>query len=202
MAKLSVTKLTDRIIKGNLKKWFESATKEEIQSGLTWYKDAQDFSKYLSKKYDIDTYTCATVVSCLSPNNKWERNKIDAETVIKAHINGIAPDSIKVCTYNNNKLKAFRCLNGETISEKAPKTHAFAMNVGLLSSDHITIDKWHLRACVLKPNDVIKDCTETVTALQYRRIEKITAQLSKEYNLKGYELQAIIWVTIKNSWNR
>ena len=33
--KLTVTKLTDRVIKGNLKKWFESATLKQIE-GLNY----------------------------------------------------------------------------------------------------------------------------------------------------------------------
>jgi len=76
------------------------------------------------------------------------------------------------------------------------------MNVGLNSAEHITIDKWHLRACLFGPEDGIKDCVESCTNVQYRRVEKITAKLAQEYNIKGFELQAIIWVTIKDAWNR
>ena len=200
--KKSIVNYSNTKIKNNLKRWIEAAQDEDFKSGLGWYKDAQEFCQYLSKKYDLDTYTCATVVSCLSPNNKWDRNKVDAETVIVAHKNGIDPSSIKVCTYTNNKLKAFRCLEGEMISETAPKTHAFAMNVGKLSSDHVTIDKWHLRACMIRPEEGVQPCVETLTAKQYRRVERLTAELAKEYNYKGYEFQAILWVAIKNKWNR
>lgn len=200
--KNSVVKHSDNVIQANLLRWFELASDEQIENGKNWYIDAMNFASYLAEKYDIDKYIAATVISALSPNNKWERNKIDSETVIKAFQNGIAPESIKVCTYNANKLKAFNALDGQLISEKAPKTHAFAMNVGLNSADHITIDKWHLRACVIKPKEGIKECSESCTSVQYRRIEKITALLAKKLGLKGYELQAIIWVTIKDAWNR
>lgn len=202
MKKLTVTNYSDTKIKNRLKAWFDIASEKQVFLGKNWYKDAQDFAKYLSETYNLDTYVCASVISALSPNNKWQRNKIDAETVIKAYLNGIGADSVKVCTYNANKIKAFRILKGDLITEKSPKTHSFAMNVGLLSSDHITVDKWHLRACLLYPNDGILPCVESCTSVQYRRVEKITAQLSKEFNLKGYELQAIIWVTIKEAWNR
>ena len=202
MKKLTVTNYSDIKIKNRLKAWLDIATEEQIASGKNWYKEAQEFAKYLSENYKIDSYVCASVISALSPNNKWERNKIDAEAVIKAHLNGISSDNIKVCTYDSNKIKAFNILKGELITEKSPKTHSFSMNVGLLSSEHITVDKWHLRACLLYPNDGILSCVESCTSVQYRRVEKITAQLSKEYNLKGYELQAIIWVTIKDAWNR
>jgi hypothetical protein len=43
---------------------------------------------------------------------------------------------------------------------------------------------------------------ETVTDKQYRRIEAITAQIAKLNGFKGFELQAIIWVAIKATWNR
>ena len=195
--KLSVTNYSDTKIKNRLNYWFSLATEQEIKDGKNWYKEAQDFAKYLSETYKIDSYVCASVISALSPNNKWQRNKIDAEVVIKAYLNGIDPENIKVCTYNANKVKAFRILKGEIITEKSPKTHAFAMNVGLLSSDHITIDKWHLRACLTKEKtDVVESCTN----VQYRRVEKITSQLAKEKGLKGYEFQAIVWVAIRNRW--
>lgn len=197
MNKLSVVNFGDIKIKNRLEYWLNMATKNEIASGMEWYKDAQDFAQYLSEKYNIESYICASVISALSPNNRWERNKIDAEAVITAWKQCIDPNDIKVCTYNSNKFKAFEILAGSVITEKSPKTHAFAMNVGLLSSDHITIDKWHIRACLTKEKC---DVVETVTSVQYRRIERITAELAKKYSLKGYELQAIIWVTIRNNW--
>ena len=200
--KASIVNYSDTKIKNNLKRWFEISTEADKTSGKNWYKEAQEFCQYLSNKYEIDTYTCATIVSCLSPNNQWDRNKLDAEAVIVAHKNGLSAESVKVCTYTTNKLKAFRALNGELISESAPKTHAFAMNVGKLSSSHVTIDKWHLRACMIRPSDGVQPCVETLTAKQYRRVERLTAQLSEAYGLKGYEFQAILWVAIKNKWGR
>jgi hypothetical protein len=201
--KKTVSKITDLEIRDNLIKWFNERTIEEHAAGLFWYAEAQQFTHELANDYILDPYKVAGVISALSPNNKWERNKIDAEIVIKAHLAGIGPESVKVCTYNSNKNKAFEILRGNAeITAKSPKTHAFAMNVGLNSPDHITVDKWHLRACVAGPNDGITDCAESCTAIQYRRVEAITAGIAKDLGLKGFELQAIIWVTIKRVWNR
>ena len=201
--KLSVTKSTDTQIKSCLRAWIKDASAENIASGLEWYAEAQAFCHALANEFALPAYIVASVISMLSPNNKWARNKIDARAVILAWKNGLGADSVKVCTYTPNKLKAFRALNeGERIASSAPKTHAFAMNVGLLSPDHITIDKWHIRACLVKPKDGVTNTVETVTAKQYRRIEAITAQIAKENGFKGYELQAIIWVSIKQNWGR
>lgn len=201
--KRSVTKLTDKEIYRNIHNWFAESTEQERTDGMLWYKEAQMFVKYCAEAYDIEPYKVAGVVSALSPNNKWERNKYDAVTVIKAHLADISPSDVKVCTYNANKQKAFEILRGNTeITAKSPKTHSFAMNVGLMSPDHITIDKWHLRACVTLPSDGIVDCMESCTSVQYRRLEALTADVAHSYGIKGYELQAIIWVTIKRVWNR
>ena len=201
--KLSVSNASDAQIKASLRAWIKSASDENKKIGLEWYKDAQAFCNSLANEFNLPAYICASVVSMLSPNNKWERNKIDARAVIIAWKSGLGAESVNVCTYTTNKLKAFRALNeGEQIASSAPKTHAFAMNVGLLSPNHITIDKWHIRACLVKPSEGITETVETVTAKQYRRIEAITAQIAKESGLKGYELQAIVWVSIKERWGR
>ena len=142
--KRSVKDLSDRQITNRLVAWFNESTEQERTDGMLWYKEAQMFVKHCAETYNIEPYKVAGVVSALSPNNKWERNKYDAVTVIKAHLSDIPPDDVKVCTYNANKKKAFEILRGNTeITAKSPKTHSFAMNVGLMSPDHITIDKWN-----------------------------------------------------------
>jgi hypothetical protein len=211
MTKIQKKKLSDisnRSIKLNLMKWIESANDEQVKNGKNWYNDAKQFCESIAKKYNLDSYTVATVVSCLSPNNKWERNKIDAEATIGAFTSGKFTEKefmklVKVCTYNANKLKAWKALcQGLEIQKNSPKTHSFAMNIARNSSEHITIDKWHLRACQVSPLSKKRDLQESCTALQYRNIERITSEVAKIYNLKGYELQAIIWLTIKSKWER
>jgi hypothetical protein len=202
MSKISITNKTDLEIRGALALWYSRSTKEIEEAGKAWYADAQQFANKLEEEFDLDPYVAAGVISALSPNNKWERNKVDARMVCVAWSKGLQADSVKVCTYNANKEKAFRILEGEMITEKSPKTHAFAMNIGLNSPDHITIDKWHLRACCLAPNDGIQSCVESCTALQYRRVEAITSSLAHDLGLKGYEFQAVVWLTIKETWGR
>jgi hypothetical protein len=199
--KRSVVDRTERVIKNCLMDWF-NACPELHDQGLEWYKEAYEFTHRIAKKYGIDAYTVAVVLSFLSPNNKWERNKIDCEEVIIAYLLGKSPDDVKVCTYTANKIKAFKAMEGLDIEESAPKTYAFAMNIAYMSPDHVTIDKWHLRACLTKPREGVVDCVESCTKAQYKRIEKLTAKLAKKLGITGYELQAIIWVSIKHKWNR
>ena len=203
-----LSEISNRSIKLNLMKWIEFANDEQVKNGKNWYNDAKQFCESIAKKYKLDCYTVATVVSCLSPNNKWERNKIDAEATIGAFTSGKFTEKeflklVKCCTYKANRKKAWLALEqGTEIQKNSPKTHSFAMNIARNSSEHITIDKWHLRACQVSPISKKRDLQESYTALQYRNIERITSEVAKIYNLKGYEFQAIVWLTIKANWER
>jgi len=199
--KRSIVNLTDEEIKANLNSWFASSTDEQIEGGRHWYRAAQVFCKHIATKYGLEPYLVASVVSVLSPRNQWERNKFDAEACIKAWKQGKDASSLKVCTFNANKLKAFRILTeGAEIAASSPKTHAFAMNVGLLSNEHITIDSWHVRACLCNPTEGVVPTVDSITAKQYRRIEALTSECAE--GLTGYRYQAIVWVTIKQAWGR
>lgn len=201
--KRTIKETTDRKIFNSLERWLGKATPDQRYNGLRWYNEAQDWAKYLSETFDIEPYKTAAVISALSPNNKWERNKVDAFNVCQTWKDGKTAESVKVCTYGANKRKAFAILSGGTeITAKSPKTHAFAANVGLLASDFVTVDKWHIRACLCNPKEGIRDTVESCTPAQYRRLEAITLKLARKYGLKGYEVQAVIWVTIKEAWGR
>jgi hypothetical protein len=203
MKKRTIKETTDRKILNSLERWLGKATPDQRYNGLRWYNEAQDWARYLSETFDIEPYRTAAVISALSPNNKWERNKVDAFNVCQAWKDGKTAEEVRVCTYGANKRKAFAILSGDTeITAKSPKTHAFAANVGLLAADFVTVDKWHIRACLCSPKEGIKDTVESCTPAQYRRLEAITLKLARKYGLKGYELQAVIWVTIKEAWGR
>lgn len=205
MDKRSVTQVSDVQIKNRLKAWLNEALEnlDVWEDGKQWYSEAQSFVWETAFQLEYTNYEVACIVAILSPNNKWERNKLDTITVLKAFRAGLGPDQVKVCTYNANKQKAFDFLAGNVdLSYKSPKTHSFAMNVGLQSPDHITVDKWHLRACVGRPHEGIYPAVESCTTAQYRRVERLTAEVARSFGLKGYEAQAIIWVMIKKIWNR
>ena len=194
---------TDRKIYNSLERWYLSATPNQKLAGLTWYEEAQNFTRELSERHNICRYKAAAVTSALSPNNRWSRNKVDAESIIETyvHLGPEAAAAVKVCTYNNNKLKAIKILEGSVeLAAKSPKTHSFALNIGLLSNSHVTVDKHHIRACLVHPNAGKVDTIESVTPAQYRRIEAITVKLSRAYDMKAYEMQAVIWVTIRAAW--
>jgi len=195
-----MTKKELKKYRSNLRTWYNRATKDEIKQGLVWYKDAMDFAKQLSTDYGVRGEVAAGVISALSPNNRWERNKYDAVQVLMAVRDNVPMDEVKVCTYDANKAKAFAIAKGDRkILTSSPKTYAFARNVGENDSDFVTIDKWHLRACQTSSKKS-KTCRESVTPKQYRIIQEETVKVAKEMGVKAYQFQAIVWVTIRNQW--
>ena len=120
--------------------WYNESTLEERESGKAWYNEAKEYVRILSLKFNASPLICAGVVSALSPNNKWERNKIDAYAVLEAVSKGIPSNEVKVCTYNNNKRKAFSIARGDmNILKRSPKTYAFAQNISGSDTYQVTI---------------------------------------------------------------
>ncbi len=197
MKKLSKYKLNK--ISKNLDYFFNQATNKEINKGLQWYKKAHDFVLYTSNKYDLQPYRVASVVSSLSPRNKWKQNLIDADKVCEAFNLGLQPTDIRVCTFHTNKFKAFNILNNNTcITDKRLKTFNFVNNISYLCENSLTVDIWHLRACF---NKVIKINNASIGRVSYEQIKKLTINKAIKLGLRGYELQAIIWITAQRIIN-
>lgn len=185
-----------RKVKDNLKWFFEQADADQVERGTYWYLKASIWCEKMAVQYRYNSETVAEVLSALSPRNKWERNKFDAEQVLKAVNEGTPSSDIKVCTFNGNKEKAFDIARGKTrIVHGSPKTYAFVQNIAYLNDDFVTVDVWHLRACFNRFRNV-PNLTET----RYRQLEKATIQVAKEYGLRGFEFQAIVWETIRDSY--
>ena len=129
-------------ISENLEYFFNKVSEDDYNEGLVWYQTANDIVQNLSKKYNFQPLVVANVLSALSPRNKWERNIFDTEQVLKAVNEGKDHDSVKVCTFNNNKIKAFELAQGnrEGIEySKSPKTHSFVRNIAELNENFVTV---------------------------------------------------------------
>lgn len=187
-------------IRKNLRFWFKNANQEQISQGLVWYDDASQYASYLGSRFHKTKYIAAGVLAASSPQNKWERNKIDAYNILNAVDKNIPMDQVKVSTFNKNKYKAFEIAKGNIeILKSSPKTYAFARNIGAGDDNYVTIDRWHIRACKTtssKPKKII----ESVTHKQYQQIQSETIKVAKEFGVKPHQFQAIIWVTIRDKW--
>jgi hypothetical protein len=204
LADVTKNKEARAAMRSNLRFWYQESTPEERAEGIVWYPLANDTCKTISGTFPrgrFPTLITAGSMSALSPQNKWEQNIKDTYTLLRAVHEGKPMDSIKVCTYDANKHKSAEIARGnQQILTKSPKTYAFAKNVGELDENYVTIDIWHLRACQTRSKKR-KELRTTVTPLQYQIIQEETLKVAKEFGLKGYEFQAIVWVTIRNRWS-
>tara|TARA_R110000744_G_scaffold122155_1_gene227106 strand:+ start:1958 stop:2578 length:621 start_codon:yes stop_codon:yes gene_type:complete len=188
-----------RAIKRNLNYFFNNATNEQINQGIEWYEIANKEANKIAKKYNLEVYKVAQVISALSPRNKWEQNIKDANKLCEAYTVGLHPTDIKVCTFHSNKFKAFNILASNVqITNNSLKTYNFVNNIAYLSSEHVTVDIWHLRAC-FKNN--IKINSANIGKIAYKQIKDITINIANKLGLKPYDLQAIIWISTQNYFN-
>jgi hypothetical protein len=193
MKQLTDTQLAE--VNSNLDNYFALATDSDIDNGIAWYKQAHYICKDLSKQYNVPIAVVASIVSALSPRNKWDQNIKDTITVLNAIHNNLSPDDIKVCTFHRNKRKAFLLGQRKTqITDKSLKTFNFVRNIADLDDSSVTIDVWHLRACFGK---TIKN---TPNKIAYQQIKELTISKAKQHGLKGFEYQAIIWNSVKNNF--
>lgn len=187
-------------ISQNLDYFFNLATPEEIKEGKRWYKLANEFCIDVAKEYKTTPLQVASVVSALSPRNKWGQNLIDAKKVFKAIEDGKEPEEIKVCTFHKNKFKAFELAKGNIfITEDSPKTYNFVRNIAHLDPTSLTIDIWHIRACLKRFQSI---GNAQIGKLAYKQIKALTIKKANKLGLTGYEYQAVIWLSTQNNINK
>jgi hypothetical protein len=194
MKELTTKQLAE--VNSNLDNYFALATDKDIDSGIAWYKQAHYICKDLAERYNTKLETVASIISALSPRNRWPQNIKDTKTVLDAIHSGLSPNQVKVCTFHKNKEKAFLLAKEQTsITEKSLKTFSFVNNIAKLDKASITIDVWHLRACFGKT------VRSTPSRKAYDQIRLLTIEKAKQKGLNGYEYQAIIWNSVKNNFN-
>ena len=175
---------------------------EKIQGG-SWYKEANNYAHHLSELFGIDSpCKVAGIISALSPATDWGRNKVDAHNFIALAINDDAMSG-SYGTYKNNVRKALEIFNlerptkanvGAILRGKTGyKTESFFYNIYDLDSQEVTIDRHAIKGA----NNVYEGGSVALTEKRYRDSEKAYQKVAKKYNLKPYQVQAIVWVTYR-----
>jgi hypothetical protein len=192
----------------NILSVYFQATPVDIQEGTVWYNNAHQICVGLCQKYNLPLATVVGVVSALSPNNKWDRNILDAEQTIKAYCMGY--DYPKVCTFGGNKDKAITILECEIDSSanicailKGNKTIAFFR--GILTDgacDEITVDGhafniWRGQYTSLNEVPSISDKLYASVSDAYKAAAVAINNLTGD-SYSAAQIQAITWV----AWRR
>ena len=210
MKNTTTTNVESTIGTRNILAVFALATAGELQEGREWYHRANRVSAEIASAHGISLETAAGVIAALSPNNRWERNIVDAENIIRAYSIGGADEAqnVKVCTYGKMKDKAITIctmphhLHHEDILNGRKITAFYLCIIGCKDScciDGHAYSIWFGDRLTMKqvPNigkklyaEICSDYVEAAAILR--------GTGSRFSDLTAYEVQAITWVT----WRR
>lgn len=190
------------ITHGSILAVFFSASTAELCEGREWYSQANMYACELAFKYNVHVETAAGVIAALSPNNRWNRNLIDAEALIKAYVNGGNVDDVKVSTFNKNKAKAVSILEGTSPLDALGGRKVRAFYLCIMYEDAVCVDG-HAYSIWLGQR-VATTKTPSISAKLYEQIaddyRKATAQINTitGQHLTPAQVQAVTWVVWRN----
>ena len=190
---------------------FTLATSQEVQLGCDWYRSAFQIADRISDKYGLPTETVAGVIAALSPNNRWERNIIDAENIIKCWAAGGTDEdvlAVTCCTYSTMKQKALDILTRDIpIVEilNGPKIIEFFNCITNPMLNDVCIDGhaysvWFGQRLTMKqvPN-IGKKLRQQIKTDYVDACTFINEELNESFT--PADIQAITWVTQKRIHN-
>jgi hypothetical protein len=189
---------------GNILAVFFKATDLETINGAEWYPAANHAARIMATRYNVTLEIAAGVIAALSPNNRWERNLTDADFMIRAYSAGghDAADSIKVGTYNANKIKALAILSGDNCLQILGGLKVRAFYDCILAGDSVCVDG-HAYAIwtggyipTTKTPKITPKLYESISADYRLAAATINSILQAEYS--AAQIQAITWLT----WRR
>ena len=196
-----------RAITRNISGMLQLANQADIEAGIEWYARAHRLASRLSEAYDLSLGQCVGVIAALSPNNKWSRNCIDAEAMIKAWSYGVDPTTVKVCTFNPNKAKAAEILALQDPSSvniaailNGRKVSAFFLSI-MGDPDAVCVDG-HAYAIWIGER-VPTTQTPSIGVGLYRDIARAYVLVAKRSEqlcgekLTPTQVQAVTWVTYR-----
>ena len=190
---------------------FTLATSQEVQLGCDWYRSALNIAGRIADRYDMRIETVAGVIAALSPNNRWERNIIDAEALIKVWAAGGSDADIlavKCCTYPLMRQKALDILKGSDIVKtlNGPKIIEVFICITNPMLNDLCIDG-HAYSIWLGQRVVMKDVPNIKAKKRRSQIKTdyrdATAFINEELHASftPADIQAITWVTHKRIHN-
>ena len=149
--------------------------------GIGWYPKVRAMAARLADKYNRPLFQVVGVIAALSPRNKFGRNMVDAECILRYG------EIAVVATFGANKRKALAILSATDSNEvvdllSGKKVTAFYNNIMEPNGRAVTIDVWMLRLMGQK------------TSVDYDSLAGTIRYIARELGLKPAALQAITWV--------
>ena len=176
--------------KRKIVKLFNNTTRDNLDSGMSWYENANMVAQLLASMHEISIVKVVGIMAALSPNNKWARNQIDTDKFLSN------PSlETKVCTFINQRKKALAIYHSKGTVEEIEgilngiKTKNFFNNILFYGdSDHVTVDMWAFRSVGVE--EKLKNVPLVTQAY---------TEVANELNIQPHQLQAVVWGVIRGS---
>ena len=189
---------------GNILAVFFTANPAELQHGAHWYADALAACETIAQSCGLPTSTIAGVVAALSPNNKWQRNVIDADNICRLYTLGGYDDAAqcKVSTFNANKTKALQILSGELPLNVLGGLKVRAFYNSIVGHDDVCVDGHAFaiwkgeRIPTTKTPKISPKLYDAISADYRNAANTINGILATSYS--AAQVQAITW----SAWHR
>lgn len=163
------------------------ATAAEIESGVTWYNQANEIAAEIAPNLEAG----AGVIAALSPRMPWDRNVSLAR---QAFINGVASGSL-----GSNVRKANSIIEGQNPENVlgGDKVRSFYANIVNPFGDDVTIDR---HAFDIAMGYSTNDKARSVLSRKgvYEQLANMYREAGSILGLTGAQVQAITWVV----WRR
>lgn len=190
----------------NLRSLYQAATPIEIDEGLPYYFRLHRVVESLAAYYGYSFHKAAAVFAALSPNVGYKPNLKSAATVLARHREGIAPEFVRVATYNACRDRAYTYLDGVDFWEtvKGPKIRHFYRNIiEPWRPEFVTIDGHAANAWkgFRKVLEEVAGNKGEGGGFNYRRAERDFKIVAKELGILPNQLQAILWYAWKRKHN-
>ena len=195
----------------HINKVLESALPEHFEHGTTWYTQANKTCREIATLFKLPVSLVVGCLSAISPNNKYNKNVMDARNMCYAFVNRADTldetfANVKVSTYGANKRKAIAIFDAYLASMVAGRPMTFTKRTvrRILNGQKVTAFFDCIYDC--KTNVSTKDrpalgsASTNITKKQYKVISESYVRTAARYNKKHganllpYQVQAITWV--------
>lgn len=171
-----------------IEKILDQTTLQSRQDGKIWYTRLNRFCRDLGEKYNEPTWKVTAIMSALSPRTSFSNNVHDTEMLLKDGENAKLKSPLfkkkALAIYNATCYNEVRSLFKEKTGRK---TLSFWENL-MLVGNRATIDVHMIRHLGIEGS---------LTDKKYREAEKAIQDYAKKIGLKTYDLQAILWCTVR-----
>ena len=165
--------------------------------GASWYPEAKSACVAIATAHSVPVSIVVACVAALSPNNRWERNLVNANDMIANFLDGQPVERCKPSTYKLMRDKAWTILETGNASDE---TILKQLNGQKITSFY---------RCIMGENDCVIDghayniaknerveLTNNKTSISkglYVELQNAYIAVAKKHGMKAHEVQAITW---------